>query len=168
MAMKITNNYDNFTLYNAAKESTQSYLRRLQRQVPYLKLGVGCGLSKVGNTKVNALNINPGLLNQMQNNPEKEQEYIQRLKDIQFAVRMADSYHKSTGSKVIYRYCYLDGDGKYYTCAYSKKEDKISGRLREERRKNAEKLIKRTRAKAISKRKALQKSSVGSRVDLRL
>ncbi len=133
MRSGIRNNYSNVAVRKitgshafavAGKtKSTRDYLKKLQKQVPYLKLGEGSGFSAVRGVRVNTLNISPGLLAQMQRDPKKERECIQQLKDIQFALRMVDSCIKTSGKRVVYRYCYLDGNGKYHACSQTKKED---------------------------------------------
>lgn len=104
-------------------KNMRDYMQKLQKQLPYMKLAAGSGFSAVKGVKVNAMHISPGLLRQMQMDPEKEREYVQQLKDIQFALRMVDSCIKTSGKKVVYRYCYLDGNGKYHACSQTRKED---------------------------------------------
>ena len=108
MAMEITNNYSSYAAQGMADntkkraektsepvktnntESISDYLSKLQKQVPYMTLEVGSGLSMTRDNKINTLAVNPKLLEKMQNDPEKAKEYTQRLKDIENAQKFVD------------------------------------------------------------------------------
>ena len=108
MAMEITSNYSSYAAQGMADntkkraektsepvktnntESTSDYLSKLQKQVPYMTLEVGSGLSMARDNKVNTLAVNPKLMEKMQNDPEKAKEYTQRLKDIENAQKYVD------------------------------------------------------------------------------
>ena len=118
---------------------------------------------RVGNTFASAktgktLTINPGILNKMRNDPEQEKETKELIKGVEFMTKMMDSFYKATGRKLVYRHSYIDENGKYYSYAYVKKEDKLSPKLREERRKATERLIEKTREKTAKNKAELQKA----------
>lgn len=75
----------------------EEYLKSLQKQVPYIKLQIGCGLNTKNDGKVNVVDVNPKLLEKMQNDSEAAKEYTQRLKDIESATKWVDGWEKSMG-----------------------------------------------------------------------
>lgn len=138
------------------KSSNEEYLKSLQKQVPDIKLQIGYGINTQNDSKTNVVDINPALLEKMQNDPEAAKKYTQYLKNVEGAIKWANNYAKSVGDTVVFQHGYVDENGKYYNCAYIKKEDKLSPKLREERRKNAEKLIEKTKEKAAEKKEKLE------------
>ena len=82
---------------DTARSSKEEYLKNLQKQVPYMKLQIGYGLNTKNDGKVNIVDVNPKLLEKMQNDPQAAREYTQRLKDVESAMKWADNYHKSAG-----------------------------------------------------------------------
>lgn len=137
--------------------STEEYLEKLQKQVPTLRLESGSGLPLTKNNRMNLLTIHPKLLSKMQKDPEKEKESIQRLKDIEGAQKWLDGYMKSRGYTTKISHWYIDENGKASHLGYHVKEDRLSPKLREERRKNAEKLIEKTKEQADKKAEELKK-----------
>ena len=124
-----TNSYENLYTYNQTKKSETSeisevktettkksnneeYLKSLQKQVPYMKLQIGYGLNTSNDGKVNVVDVNPKLVEKMQNDPKAAKEYTQRLKDVESALKWLDNYKKSVGSTVIVRHDYIDENGK--------------------------------------------------------
>lgn len=132
---------------NTEKSSTSDYLDKLQKQVPHIDL-----------------KINPKLLFKMQNDPEKEKEYTQRLKDIERAQKWLDGYMKSRGYTTKISQWYIDENGKVSHLGYHVKEDKLSPKLREERRKNTEKLIEKTKEQSAEKKKELAEQLLDSKM----
>ena len=123
-----TNSYENLYTYNQTKKSETSeisevktettkksnneeYLKSLQKQVPYMKLQIGYGLNTSNDGKVNVVDVNPKLVEKMQNDPKAAKEYTQRLKDVESALKWLDNYKKSVGSTVIVRHDYIDENG---------------------------------------------------------
>lgn len=142
---------------SAKKGSKEEYLKSLQKQVPYVKLGSGCGIdTKLGGKAV--VDVSPMLLEKMQNDPEAEKTYTQLLKDIERAEKTGDAYYNALGGTVEHwSYWYVDENGKYYHYAYTRRDDKLSKKLREEAKKNAEDLIERTRENTRKKKEELSK-----------
>lgn len=137
-------------------QSTQEYLKGLQKKVPYVELETGWGLS-MKRDKRSAITVNPKLLEKMQSDPEAEKKYTQTLKDIERAEKIGDAYYNALGG-VVERtsHWYVDEDGKYYHFAYTRRDDKLNKKIREEAKKNAEELIEKTREKARKKAKELE------------
>lgn len=139
----------------AKKNSNEEYLKNLQKQVPYIKLQVGYGINTNNDGKVNIVDINPKLLEKMQNDPKAAEEYTQRIKDVEAAVKWLDNYKKSVGHTVIVRHDYIDENGKYYHFSISVKKDKLNEKFRKEAQENAEKRIEKSREKARENAKQL-------------
>ena len=174
MAMEITSNYSSYAAQGMADntkkraektsepvktnntESTSDYLSKLQKQVPYMTLEVGSGLSMARDNKVNTLAVNPKLLEKMQNDPEKAKEYTQRLKDIENAQKFVDGYMKAKGSKTKFSHWYVDENGNYSHIAYYEHDNTFYKKLSEKSRENIEKHIEKTREKAAEKQKEFQ------------
>lgn len=88
------------TVRSKKAESTQDYLRKLQKQVPYMTLEIGSGLSMNKDKRSGVLTVNPKLLERMQNDPEAEKEFTQRMKDIERAERTVTAYYNALGGCV--------------------------------------------------------------------
>ena len=169
MAMEITSNYNNVyeSTYAAQKQqaakkeetketsaakakttnysSNEEYLKSLQKQVPYMKLQIGYGVNTKNDGKVDVLDINPKLLEKMQNDPQAAKEYTQRLKDVESAHKFVDNFLKATGSTVICSHAYLDENGNYCNFTVSVRKDALNEKLRKEAQENAEKQIEKSR-----------------------
>lgn len=74
------------------KSNNEEYLKSLQKQVPYMKLQIGYGLNTSNDGKVNVVDVNPKLVEKMQNDPKAAKEYTQRLKDVESALKWLDNY----------------------------------------------------------------------------
>lgn len=146
-------------------ESTSDYLSRLQKQVPYMTLEVGSGLSMARDNKVNTLAVNPKLLEKMQNDPEKAKEYTQRLKDIENAQKFVDGYMRAKGSTTKFSHWYVDENGNYSHIAYYEHDNTFYKKLSEKSRENIEKHIEKTREKAAEKQKEFQEKLEEKRTD---
>ena len=132
----------------AKESSNEEYLNNLQKQFPNMKLQVGYGVNTKNDGKVDVLNINPKLLEKMQNNPKAAKEYTQRLKDVEAAHKYVDSFFAATGSTVVCRHAYLDENGNYSNFTVSVRKDELNEKLRKEAQKNAEERIEKSREKA--------------------
>lgn len=137
------------------KSSNEEYLKSLQKQVPYMRLQIGYGINTNNDGKVNVLDVNPKLLEKMQNDPKAAKEYTQRLKDIEAATKWVDNYKKSMGSTVIVRHGYVDENGNFSNFSISIRKDELNERLRKEAQKNAEEQIEKLREKAREKAEKL-------------
>ena len=133
------------------RSSNEEYLKSLQKQVPYIKLQIGCGLNTKNDGKVNVVDVNPKLLEKMQNDSEAAKEYTQRLKDIESATKWVDGWEKSMGYTAIVRHGYVDENGNFSSFAVVVRKDELNDKLRKEAQENAEKQIEKTRESARQK-----------------
>lgn len=140
---------------NANKSSNEEYLKSLQKQVPYIKLQAGNGINVRNDGKVNVVDVNPKLLEKMQNDPEAAKEYTQRLKDVEAAMKFGDNFSKSMGHTVVCSHGYIDENGKFSYFAVVVKKDLINEKLRKEAQENAEKQIEKSRENARKKAEQL-------------
>ncbi len=180
MAMEITNNYNAYENTYAAqkkavdsqkkaaentevkesavkKSSNEKYLKSLQKQVPYMKLQIGQGINLQNDGKVNIVDINPKLLEKMQNDPAAAKEYTQRLKDVESALKFADNFSKSMGHTVVCSHSYIDENGKFSHFAIVVKKDLANEKLRREAQENTKKQIEKTHENARKKAEQLAK-----------
>ena len=178
MAMEITNNYSSYAAQsNAAgstkkKEtentsetaggskpgSTSEYVDELAKLVPSVELKVGNSFSTAKSGKT--LTINPQLLEKMQNDPEKEKEMKELIRGVESAVNMLDSVMNASGWSVVFKHDYIDENGKYRQIALVRNDFMLnmSDKLREERKKNSEKLLERAKEKAAEKKEKLEET----------
>jgi hypothetical protein len=133
------------------KSSNEEYLKNLQKQVPYIKLQTGYGLNASNDSKVNIVDVDPRLLEKMQNDPKAAKEYTQRLKDVEAALKFSDNFSKSMGHTVVTSHAYVDENGHMSYYAYVVKKDVLNEKLRKEAQENAEKQIEKTRENARQK-----------------
>lgn len=138
-------------------ENNQEYLKALQKKAPYMNLEQGTRLSMNRDNKQGTLTINPKLLEKMQNDPEAEKKYSQLIQDIERAEKTVTAYYNALGG-VVERtsHWYIDENGKYSHFAYTRRDDKLNKKIRQETKENAEKLIEKTREKARKKAKELK------------
>ena len=96
----------------------------------------------------------------MRNDPEKEKEMKELIRGVESAVNMLESVNKASGWTVVFKHCYIDENGKFWSVAYLRNDFMLnmSDKLREERRKNSEKLIEKTKEKATEKKEELEES----------
>ena len=69
-----------------------------------------------------------------------------------------DGIYKASGKTVIFRHSYIDENGKYRAWSYVKSDNRMSEKFRKARRKNAEKLIEKTKQKAAKGKEQLQEA----------
>ena len=136
--------------------NTAEYASELAKLVPSVEFKVGSTFAS--NKKGKTLTVDPRLLEKMQNDPEKEKEMKELIRGVESAVKMLESVNKASGWTVVYKHCYIDENGKFWSVALLRNDFMLnmSDELREERRKNAEKLIEKTREKAVEKREDLE------------
>lgn len=139
----------------AKKSSNEEYLKNLQKQVPYMKLQIGYGINAKNDGKVNILDVNPKLLEKMQNDPKAAKEYTQRLKDVESCAKFFDNFYNSLGYTVVCRHDYLDENGNYSHFGVTVRKDELNEKLRKEAQENAEKQIEKLREKARENAKRL-------------
>lgn len=171
MAMEITNNYNSIyeSTYRTQNNSgtTMSngdYLKKLEKLAPSVELRIGITFSKAGSGKT--LTINPALLNKMRNDPEQEKETMELIKGVEFITKFMDGIYKASGKKLVFHHSYIDENGKYRAYSRVVSDDRLSKKLREERRKNTVKLIEKTRQKAAKRKK--ERPAVGRNLDLKV
>ncbi len=132
----------------AKSGGNEEYLKNLQKQVPYIKLQTGYGLNTSNDSKVNVVNVNPKLLEKMQNDPQAAKEYTQRLKDVESATKWVDNFEKSMGYTAVCRHGYVDENGNFSSFAVVVRKDEMNEKLRKEAQENAEEQIEKSREKA--------------------
>ena len=130
-----------------------AYLKGLQEQFPKMSFSVGTGF--VGKTARNtgdnadrwAFTLSPKLLEKMRGDPDAEAEYLQKLRDIERATSLADSFVKARGMKTVYCENCVDENGQLHHTSISVRKDELNEKLRAEARENTERLIERVRGK---------------------
>lgn len=175
MTMEITNNYSSYatqsiagntkkketektqeTAESSKSRSTTEYANELAKLVPSVdfKLGNGCSSAKSGKT----LTVNPKLLEKMQNDPEQAKETKELIRGVESAMNLIDSINKASGWTVVYKHSYIDENGKYHSVGHYRNDFMLnmSDKLREERRKNSEKLLEKTKERAAEKTEKLE------------
>ena len=184
MAMEITNNYSSYAAQSVAESSTANsakkketekttetvesnkgkkttdYANGLAKLVPSVDFKVGNACSSAKNGK--SLTVNPKLLEKMQNDPEKEKDMKDMIKGVESMSKLAESMAKASGWTIVYQHSYIDENGKYH-CRMQGRNDgmlKLSDKLREERRRNSEKLIEKSKEKAAEKEKELEGNKI--------
>ena len=182
MAMEITNNYSSYAAQSVAESSTANsakkketekttetvesnkgkkttdYANGLAKLVPSVDFKVGNVCSSANNGK--SLTVNPQLLEKMQNDPEKEKDMKDMIKGVESMSKLAESMAKASGWTIVYQHSYIDENGKYH-CRMQGRNDgmlKLSDKLREERKKNSEKLLEKTKEKAAGKEEKLEEA----------
>ena len=110
----------------AKKSSNEDYLKTLQKQVPYIKLQTGYGINTNNDGKVNVVDVNPKLLEKMQNDPKAAKEYTQRLKDVESCAKFFNNFFNSRGYTVVCRHDYLDENGKYSNFTITVRKDELN------------------------------------------
>lgn len=136
------------TAEEAGKIGNKEYLKNLQKQVPYIKLQIGDGINTNNDGKVNVVDVNPKLLEKMQNDPNAAKEYTQRLKDVELCAKFFDNFYSARGYTVVCRHDYLDENGNFSNFSITVKKDELNEKLRSEAQENTEKRIERSREKA--------------------
>ena len=177
MAMEITNNYSSYaaqgmagstkkketgktqeTAEGSKSRSTAEYADELAKLVPSVDfmVGNGCSSAKSGKT----LTINPKLLEKMQNDPEQAKETKELIRGVESAMNLIDSINKASGWTVVYKHSYIDENGKYHSVGHYRNDFMLnmSDKLREERKKNSEKLLERAKEKAAEKKEKLEET----------
>ena len=132
--------------------------KKLEKLVPSVEFRIGnaCVSDKSGKS----LTVNPKLLEKMQNDPEKEKNMKDMIKGVESMSKLAEGIAKASGWTIVYQHSYIDENGNYH-CRMQGRNDfmlNMSDKLREERRKNSEKLIEKSKERATEKREELQEA----------
>lgn len=146
------------TIENSKVKNTAEYTKKLEQLAPSVEFKVGTAFSsaKSGLT----LTINPKLLEKMQNDPAKEQEMKELIRGVESMTRLSEGMNRASGWKTVFRHSYIDENGKYCHIALIRNEHgyKMSEELREERRKNSEKFIERSKEKTAKKKEEIEQA----------
>lgn len=153
------------TAGSSKPKSTADYVNELAKLAPSVEFKVGNSFQTAKSGKT--LTISPQLLEKMQNDPEKEKEMKEMIKGVESAVNMLESVNKASGWTVVYKHCYIDENGKFSSIAYLRNDFMLnmSDKLREERRKNSEKLIEKTKEKAAEKKEDVEEKNRVKRLE---
>ncbi len=137
-------------------KSTAEYAKELAKLVPSVEFKVGTTFSSAKSGRT--LTVNPQLLEKMQNDPETEKEMKELIKGAELAVKRLDSAMNAIGWSVVFKHDYIDENGKYQQICLVRNDFMLnmSDKLREERRKNFEKLLERSKEKAAERKEELQ------------
>ena len=152
MAMEITSNYNSvyesaYTLQKSGDTESRNneYLSKLQKKVPSMILRVGKNILTSEDKRVGTLTVHPDILAQMQDDPEKEKYYTQRMKDIERAEKLGRGITNSLGFTTVYSHWSIDKDGKIWHTAMTVRKDKLNEKLRKEAQENEKKQIEKSR-----------------------
>lgn len=150
---------------SSQSKSTEDYINELKKLAPSVEFRVGNTFSSEKSGKT--LTINPKLLEEMQNNPEKEKEMKELIHGVESAVNMLDNVTKASGWTVVFKHCYIDENGKFCSIAYLRNDFMLnmSDKLREERRKNSEKFMEKSKEKSAKKKEELQEELEENRTE---
>ncbi len=179
--MEITNNYSNYvaqsmagsnaadaakkkeaektqeTTGNSKSKSTADYANELAKLVPSVDFRIGNSFASAKSGKT--LTVNPKLLEK--NDPKQEKETKELIKGVESMTRLMNSIYSGSGWTVVYKHSYIDENGKYCSTALIRNDYmlNLSDKLREERKKNSEKLLERSKEKAADKEEELQEAT---------
>ena len=145
---------------NDKAKSVASYVKKLEKLVPSVEFRVGNACLSAQSGK--SLTVNPKLLEKMQNDPKTKKDMEDMIKGVESMSRLAEGMAKATGWTIVYQHSYIDENGKYH-CRMQGRNDgmlKLSDKLREERRRNSEKLIEKSKEKAAEKEKELEGNKI--------
>ncbi|MCI9445815.1 MAG: hypothetical protein HFH36_00200 [Lachnospiraceae bacterium] len=185
MAMDITSTYGSYAAQDAAKssvagsmkkkeagmlwgsraENMADYVDELAKLAPSVDVRVGSTFSSARSGKT--LTLDPGILNKMRNDPQKEKDMKDMIRGVEFITKFVDGLYKSSGKTLLYQHSYIDGDGKYrcFSRVVDGRSIKMSGKLRQARKKNSQKLIAKSKEKAARQRKELQERRDAKRTE---
>lgn len=122
------------------------YLSQLQSKYKSLTITVGSSVPNVYDMqgKVNTLSIHPSILQEMQNNPDKEKFYEQRISDIEGAMNWVQGLVEGMGFKCVSRFAYIDENGELWGGAINIRKDMLNEKLRGEAKENTEMFLKKS------------------------
>ena len=145
---------------NDKAKSAAGYAKKLEKLVPSVEFRVGNACVSAQSGK--SLTVNPKLLEKMQNDPKTKKDMEDMIKGVESMSKLAESLAKASGWTIVYQHSYIDENGKYH-CRMQSRNDgmlKLSDKLREERRRNSEKLIEKSKEKAAEKEKELEGNKI--------
>ena len=145
---------------NDKAKSVAGYAKELEKFVPSVEFRVGNACASAQRGK--SLTVNPKLLEKMQNDPKTKKDMEDMIKGVESMSKLAENLAKASGWTIVYQHSYIDENGKYH-CRMQGRNDgmlKLSDKLREERRRNSEKLIEKSKEKAAEKEKELEGNKI--------
>lgn len=147
------------------KQDLADYVRELAKLAPSVNVKAGSTFSSARSGKT--LTISYGILNKMRNDPQTEKDMKEMIKGVELITKFLDGIYKASGKTLVYQNSFIDQDGKYrcFSHVVDKRSLAMSSKLRQARKKNAQKLINKSREKALKKRKELQKKSALRRTE---
>lgn len=141
-----------------ATADNSDYFNTLTKLAPSVdcRIGTTYATAKSGKT----LTIDPRLLEKMQNDPEFEKEMKELIKGVEMMTKFSESLNKATGWTTVFRHSYIDENGKYSHFAVIRNDFmyNMSDKLREERRKNSDKLIAKINETTAKRKEELQEA----------
>lgn len=138
------------------KRSNEEYLKSLQKYSTSFKLETGTALSMTRDKKA-ILTVNPMLLEKMQNDPEAAEKYTQLIKDIDRAEKTVNAFYNAQGGCVERTsHWYIDENGNYYHFAYTRRDDRLNKKIREEAEKSRKELIDKIKDKTVEMREEMK------------
>ena len=145
---------------NDKAKSAAGYAKELKKLVPSVEFRVGNACVSAQRGK--SLTVNPKLLEKMQNDPEQAKETKELIRGVESAMNLIDSINKASGWTVVYKHSYIDENGKYHSVGHYRNDFMLnmSDKLREERKKNSEKLLERAKEKAAENKEKLEERKV--------
>ncbi len=146
------------TAERSKSKNTEEYAKELAKLVPSVdfKVGNACVSAQSGKS----LTVNPKLLEKMQNDPKTKKDMEDMIKGVESMSKLAESLTKASGWTIVYQHSYIDENGKYH-CRMQTRNDgmlKLSDKLREERKRNSEKLLEKAKEKAAEKKEKLEET----------
>lgn len=146
------------TAGSSKPRNTAEYANELAKLVPSVEFQVGNSFSTAKSGKT--LTVNPQLLEKMQNDPEKEKEMKELIRGVESMTKLAEGINKGSGWTVVFQHSYIDENGEYRHFSLIRNDFMLnmSDELREERKKNSEKLIERLKENAAEKAEELQET----------
>lgn len=137
-------------------ENRTDYMRTLEKLAPSVEFRTG--FAPAGDKSGKTLTINPKLLEKMQKDPELEKKMKELIAGVEKMEKTAEAFNKATGWTTVFRHSYIDENGNYCHIALIRNDYmlNLSDKLREERRKNSEKLMEKQKENAIKKKEELE------------
>ena len=151
---------------NDKAKSAAGYAKKLKKLVPSVEFRVGNACVSAQRGK--SLTVNPKLLEKMQNDPKTKKDMEDMIKGVESMSKLAESLTKASGWTIVYQHSYIDENGKYH-CRMQTRNDgmlKLSDKLREERKRNSEKLIEKSKEKTAEKEKELEEALEGNKTEI--
>ena len=150
---------------NDKAKSVAGYAKELEKLVPSVEFRVGNACVSAQRDK--SLTVNPKLLEKMQNDPKTKKDMEDMIKGVESMSKLAESLTKASGWTIVYQHSYIDENGKYH-CRMQTRNDgmlKLSDKLREERKRNSEKLLEKSKEKTAEKEKELEEALEGNKTE---